>query len=385
MPRVELPPRRSLVLDLGLILIGIGLETAVSVSSQTRAFGHHVPLWTVSLVMFVAYLPIFWRRRFPRALLVWMSVIAASQLAVDYTPFFGLVVAMFGVGRYCRLRPAVLSGLLAIVPITFGAFAGSRADWTVGFYATYALLWALLLGGVWWAGRSLRLAESLRRRQRAMLLAAAQRRRQQERLALARELHDSVAGSISAMVLQAAGAKAVRQRDEARAEAALDVIVDTGTQAVREMQRLLGLLRSEDDSLDVIVTESASHENLPELVEAAERRGLQVALEVEGAPHAVSPSVSTAAYRVVQESLTNALKHAGTGSAVDIEVHWRQRDLELEVRSHSHQSELPDLPSTGYGLAGLGERIRLVGGTFSFRQERDAFVTTATLPLADGA
>ena len=369
-------PVRRLTLDAGLILLAVGVETmvATTIDSGLPVFGTAAPLPVVSLGAVVAYLPLLQRRQFPRAVLIWMCALGCLDPWLgDYVPFVGLVIACFAVGQYCTLREGLPVGLFLVPPIAVGV-SGSAA--------LLGVLWAVVFAAFWWAGRSLQIAELARRQQRELLLEAARLRRRQERAALARELHDSVAGSITAMVLQATGARAMRRRDQAPPEPALDLIIETGGDASREMHRLLDLLRAEDDSLDIIITESASHEDLPELVRMAERRGLHVDLEVDGAPHEVSASVSTAAYRVVQESLTNALKHAGTGSSVDVEVHWHSDDLELEVRSHAHRRDLPPLPSTGYGLAGLGERIRSVGGTFSFRQEKDAFVTSATLPLA---
>ena len=370
---------RHRALDAGLVLFAIGVEGILG-GSGTPLLWWHVPYWVVLLLFLVLYLPLFLRRRFPLAVLAWMAVLAWSHLFTPHWSFMGLVIAVFSAGRWCHpwWRSRVVAAALTSVGIV-GMSLENDADPLIT-----AMLWVVLFTGAWLAGWSLQLAEAERIHQRRALLEAARQRRHQERLALARELHDNVAGSISAIVVQAAGAKALKDRGDPRAEAALDVIAHTGTVAVEQMQRLLNLLRADDDTVDLIVTESETYADLPDLVEEAARRGLQVRLQTAGEPHGVTPGVSAATYRVVQESLTNALKHAGSGSTVDIDVQWHREDVEVQVRSHAGETEVPELPSTGFGLAGLGERIRLVGGTFSFRQDRDAFVTTARLPLRPG-
>ena len=371
---------RRRALDAGLILFAVGIEGMLG-ARQGPFQRWEAPYWAVLLAFVVLYLPLFWRRRYPLAVLAWMVVLSYLHLVGPHWPFVGLFIALFSVGRWA---PAGLSvrGTTAVL-IVAGAIGTSLENRNEDLWQTI-LVWLVMCVGVWMAGWSLQLAETQRLQQRAALLEAARRRRHQERLALARELHDNVAGSISAIVVQAAGAKALKDRGDPRAEAALDVIAHTGTVAVEQMQRLLNLLRAEDDSVELIITESETYADLPELVQEAERRGLQVRLHTDGEPHGVTPGVSAATYRVVQESLTNALKHAGSGSVVDIDVQWRPEDVEVQVRSRAGEVEVPDLPSTGFGLAGLGERIRLVGGTFSFQQDSDAFVTTARLPLRPG-
>ena len=370
---------RHRVMNAGLILFSVGVEGVLGASAPPL-LGWRPPYWAVLLCLVVLYLPLFWRRRFPLPVLAWTSVLAWGHLVTGHWSFMVLVIAAFSAGRWCRTRwqsRAAAAGLGVV------AIIGMSQQNEVNPWVT-ALLWAVILTGAWLAGWALQLAEVQRIHQRRTLLEAARQRRHQERLALARELHDNVAGSISAIIVQAAGAKALKDRGDPRAEAALDVIAHTGTVAVEQMQRLLNLLRADDDSVDLIITESETYHDLPELVREAERRGLHVHLDTAGEPHGMTAGVSSATYRVVQESLTNALKHAGPGSTVDIDVQWRRSDLEVQVRSHAGEVDAPELPSTGFGLAGLGERIRLVGGTFSFRQDRDAFVTTARLPLRPG-
>lgn len=371
---------RRRVVDAGLILFAVGIEGALG-ARQGPFQQWDAPYWAVLLAFVVLYLPLWWRRRYPLVVLGWMAAVSYLHLVGPHWPFMGLIIAVFSAGRWARPRPAArLATALLILIGTIGTGLENRD----GDLLLTVLLWLVMSAGAWLAGWSLHLAESQRLQQRMTLLEAARTRRHQERLAFARELHDNVAGSISAIVVQAAGAKALKDRGDPRAEAALDVIAHTGTVAVEQMQRLLNLLRADDDSVELIITESETYADLPDLVQEAERRGLQVRLRTDGEPHGVTPGVSTATYRVVQESLTNALKHAGSGSAVDIDVQWRPEDVEVQVYSRAGEREVPELPSTGFGLAGLGERIRLVGGTFSFRQDSDAFVTTARLPLRPG-
>ncbi|MDO5741217.1 MAG: histidine kinase, partial [Ornithinimicrobium sp.] len=226
-----------------------------------------------------------------------------------------------------------------------------------------------------------------------------------ERQRIARELHDILSHSVSAMMMQAAGARAVAARlsQERPEDQRLDTVHDslttiekTGSQSMRELHRLLGILRdregedTEGSVLNIDVSDGLPGEpvilNLLDLVSLSRQSGLTVELHDSGAQRVLDPSVKTAAYRVVQESLTNALKHAGRGAVVDIFQVWQDDRLQLQVRSRAgHDGTRPGTPSGGTGLFGLRERVELVGGHFESGWAGEEFVTTARLPLTGGS
>jgi signal transduction histidine kinase len=178
-----------------------------------------------------------------------------------------------------------------------------------------------------------------------------------ERLRLARELHDIVAHSVTLMILQAAGARAVAGAGDERVCRSLSVIEEAGGQAMAELHRLLGLLRSADPDSDSTAVDSHLRVgDVAQLVELAHAAGQQVQLSVDGAGGQLDPSVDLAAFRVVQEGLTNAAKH-GAGAATTVRLTWRKDSLHIEIcnsvsdtsRDRAAMARL----SSGLGVQGL--------------------------------
>ena len=201
-----------------------------------------------------------------------------------------------------------------------------------------------------------------------------------ERRRIAREMHDIVAHSISVMVVQAGGARRIMDTDPERAAAAGAEIEHTGRAALLEMRRLLGAFR--DAAAGAQRAPAPSVEELGALVERARSAGLPVQLTVEGEPRALPPGIGVAAYRVVQEALTNALEHA-TGSATDVRVRWNDDSLELVVADRG-PGPVPGRAreGRGHGLIGMRERVSLYGGELrTGRRRGGGFEVHARLPL----
>jgi signal transduction histidine kinase len=190
-------------------------------------------------------------------------------------------------------------------------------------------------------------------------LAAEQRERDarhavaEERRRIAREMHDVVAHSISLMVVQAGGARRILARDRERAVQAAQRIRQAGADALAELDTLLGVL---DESFA-----GPTLDGLPALVEQAEHAGLPVELAIEGTPRPLPAGAELAAYRVVQEALTNAIKHAG-GATTRVRVSWSDAALELHVGDRGDGGPAPRLAGAGHGLFGMRERVRPYGG-----------------------
>jgi signal transduction histidine kinase len=276
-----------------------------------------------------ATLPLALRRRFPFAVLcVVMGAIAAQALLTS--PLKGLsggialVLAVYSVAAHTRQRCALLGlaiALSAVIPL-----AEDVADFAFD---------ALVVGGSWLVGRALRttrlraheleaLAAQLanEREERARLAVAAERAR------IARELHDVVAHSVSTMVVQAEAGEALLDGHPKRSREAFQSIESTGREALAEMRRLLGLLRRGDQELALVPQPSMAH--LEQLLRRVREVGLPVDLKIEGHPRPLPPGLDLSAYRIVQEALTNTLKHAGRAHAW-VTVRYRDQAVELEI------------------------------------------------------
>jgi signal transduction histidine kinase len=198
-----------------------------------------------------------------------------------------------------------------------------------------------------------------------------------ERTRIARELHDVVAHAISVIVLQAKGGRRMLAIEPEQTRQALDTIVDSGEQALTEMRRLLGMLRRSDDELAMAPLPSLRQLDI--LAEQVSSAGLPVELRVEGEPVALAPAVDLSAYRIVQEALTNALKHAGPARA-RVVVRYGARDLELEISDDGRGTATAN--GGGHGLAGMRERADLFGGEVEgVDRPEGGFVVRARLPL----
>jgi len=206
--------------------------------------------------------------------------------------------------------------------------------------------------------------------------AAAQRAVAEERARIARELHDVIAHSVSVMTVQAGAVRRLLQPGQERERLALEAIESTGREALTEMRRLVGLLRRQGTMPDF--SPQPSMRAVDVLIGTIREAGLPVELAVEGEPTELAPGVDLAAYRVIQEALTNALKYAGPARAW-VTVRWREDEIEVEIANDGRSEAAGD--GTGHGLVGLRERVALVGGAIdSGPRAGGGFVVTARLP-----
>ena len=212
-------------------------------------------------------------------------------------------------------------------------------------------------------------------------VAAADRAVAEERRRIARELHDVVAHSVSVMTVQAGAVRRLLRPDQERERQALEVIEATGREALTEMRRLVGLLREQGAMPEF--APQPSMRTVDVLVGTVREAGLPVEIEIEGEPRELPPGVDLSAYRIIQEALTNALRYAGPAHAW-VTVRWKDRELELEI-ANDGRSE-PGREGVGHGLAGLRERVALVGGSIeSGPRSGGGYVVRAHLPLRGAA
>jgi signal transduction histidine kinase len=201
-----------------------------------------------------------------------------------------------------------------------------------------------------------------------------------ERARIARELHDVIAHSVSVMTVQAGAAEEMLKHDPARALEPIRAVQETGRQALVEMKRLVGILRTEDEEIGLAPQPGLA--DLDRLVRQVRDAGLPVEVKVEGEPRPLPLGVDLSAYRVVQEALTNALKHAGRATAT-VTLRYGERDVTIEVADDGAGAPEKD---GGHGLIGMRERIGVFGGTFAAGpRESGGFAVSARLPIGDGA
>jgi signal transduction histidine kinase len=284
-----------------------------------------------------------------------------------------LLLALYNAAAHTSGRRTLLAAGLVVVLF----LANLAVDFPEGIQAEGIVFYALILGAPWSVGRAVRgwrLSDSRLKQQEAEAEAAIV----EERARIARELHDVIAHSISVMVLQARGGRRVLQAEPADAREAFAIIEQTGHQALEEMRRLLGMLRTTAE-VPVLAPQPSLRE-LDRLVAQMEAAGLPVQVAVEGDARELPPSVDVSAYRIVQEALTNALKHAGHARA-RVVLRYQANDLELEIADDGLGTG--DGPGSGYGLIGVRERVSIYGGELQAgRRPQGGFTLRVRLPLA---
>ncbi len=290
------------------------------------------------------------------------------------------LLIFYGAGAFLE-GPRAWAGLVA-------GLAGICADALItdAGISTVFFGGAFLIGLPWLIGRMLRGQAARERsdRERSEQLDAerelhASTAAYSERIRIARELHDVIAHSISVMVIQAGGARAVMDSEPDRAEASLDFVQRAGREALAEMRRLLGILDAGGDPRALAPQPGLA--NLEDLIVRTRRAGLATDLTVEGVQAPISPALDLCAYRIVQEALTNAIKHAGPAHA-GVHVRWAPEALELEVVDDGDGPADANGSEGGHGIAGMRERAGLHGGTIQAGAGGDGgFAVRAHLPL----
>jgi signal transduction histidine kinase len=347
----------------------------------------HGSPWALTLFALAWGLPLFTRRRFPVAAPAATVVLVAVQAAIwEHTVPYSLgafLMVLIAVSQFGLLGPttaglagAVLTAI-AIVIVIVRDPNGSPGD-LVFVSAIAAVAWLI---GFAFHERNRRTVELTERAERAERARESEARAAaaEERARIAREMHDVVAHSLSVMVVQAEAAEAMLDSDPARARRPLAAVQETGRGALGELRRMLGVLREMAADGPALAPQPGLS-GLDELVRQVREAGLPVSVRVEGKPRPLPPGIDLSAYRIVQEGLTNALKHAGPASA-EVVVRYGPRDLELEVRDDG-RGRGSGSNGGGHGLLGMRERVALYGGELAAGpRPGGGFALTARLPL----
>jgi signal transduction histidine kinase len=334
-------------------------------------------------VLFVAAIvaPLAWWRTYPlraTACLLAIAVLAEWLSSAADLPaiWFTLLALSFGLGAHEDGRGALAGMALMVVGVVAtSAIGGSLTVGEVGFPAV--LVAAFCVAGRTARSRA-RLAGELHEaaaRASERRAARAERAVVEERKRIAREMHDVVAHSMSVMVVQAGGARRILERDPLRARDAAQLIADTGREAIGELQRLLGVLHIEPAPAPTL-------DGLDGLVARARAAGLPVALTVEGERRPLPEGVELAAYRVLQEAITNAIKYADA-AATEVHVRYGQLDVQLQVSDCGPGAGAPGrVGGGGHGLVGMRERVRIFGGELhTGRRAGGGFEVRARIPV----
>jgi signal transduction histidine kinase len=312
------------------------------------------------------------------AVLVFAAGFDNQSVGILAVPF----LALYSLGRHTRGLEAAIGGLLVLADTVAFLIGDGPPIWSpsdIGFALGF-------VGGPWAVGLAIRL-----RREREQTLSARnvelqrdqeERARQAvsaERARLARELHDVVSHAISVTVLQARGGRRMIGTDDTQVRRAFDAIEHTNTQALGDMRRLLSLLRKAEDEPPMEPQPSLAR--LESLAQQVRDSGLGVQVSVHGAAADVPPGVDLSAYRIIQEALTNVLKHAGSAAEARVEVTYGERDLSILVSDdgalHTNGS------AGGQGLIGIRERVAVTGRRVKAGPgELGGFVVQAWLPYA---
>jgi signal transduction histidine kinase len=374
-----LDPFRADLLLAGAFLIEALIELAVIVPDDAP----HPALAVLLIAVVASALAVRRRRPVAAALLAVPVQIAANELGRAYTdhlisPFFAILLILYGIGRHVEGRAVPLLYVYAAVCMAIAQGTDDYDD-TIG---NYLLTLVFLVGAPILVGRVLRhrarlnrtLVEKTRRLERERVERAAVAA-EEERTRIAGELHDVVAHALSAMVVQASGARRLAERDPVRAGDAFLAVERSGREALTEIRSLLGVLRREDEELALAPQPSLRH--VETLVRKSRAAGLPVELAVEGDGKELPLGLDLTAYRVIQEALRDALDHGHAGGA-RVRVTYAGDHVEVEVVDDGRGAARP--------LLGIRERVTLLGGQLRAGARRDGgHVVRARLPLGGAA
>lgn len=344
--------------------------------------------WFLIPAALVTILPLLLRRQFPFVAPALVVVMAAAMSFVEgnfapfsFSIFISIIAASFllGMNRERREALAAIPLLVALVVIAVRNQPGGEAG-------EYVFITVILLCA-WTGGFALsrRLAEAHRAEERARVMQEQQERVaeeavQEERARIARELHDVVAHHVSVMTVQAGAVRRLLKPEQDREREALVSVEETGRKALTEMRRLLGVLKQEGEA--PALRPQPGIRTLGTLLDQIREAGLPVELITEGDPVELPSGVDLSAYRIVQEALTNALKHAGPARAWVV-LRYREGSLELEIANDGRdEAAQKDGGQHGHGLVGMRERVAVYGGELdSGPRPGGGFAVRARLPI----
>lgn len=381
-PFARWPRAADAVLAVFLVLFSIFVaEGGQDQDPYFRTLGE-VP-WVAVVIYVLAGGALYWRRQQPLAVL---GVNLFAQVALtalgDPNGLWSMPFALYAVGRYAADDRGSYAGVgVALALLSVATLLEGEPLTNVGFAAVFIFL-------VWYIGRYLRVRGNYLRllEERAAQLEReqdieARRAVAEERTRIARELHDVVAHRVSLMTVQAGAAKTVAADDPQSSLQAMEAVENAGRQALDELRHLLGVLRPEAEANGLGPQPGIA--DVPRLVEELREANLQVSLTMDDKLESLPARVALSAYRIVQESLTNVLKHAGPSANTEIRLSEEDNEVVIEVLDNGRGAAL--LPGSGHGIVGMRERAQLLGGSLEAGpRPGGGFQVLARLPIGMG-
>jgi signal transduction histidine kinase len=372
--------------DVG-VAVGSGVVTLAAVLGNGLADTSEVPVagsrWWVAPLLLVPAVALLWRRTRPLATVIGVYLPIALHALVSGDGGIGLYVvwpgwvSLYALAVYGSRRQLLLGIGFALAGILVHDYNDPQA-WEAGAAATMwwelAMFVAPLIGGVVAGSRRARTLAT----EKALVEAEARAAVGEERARIARELHDVVTHHVNLVVLQAMAASGMLDRDPERVREPLRVIESSGREALTEMRRLLGVLREDDAERPLAPQPGVA--DVDALVGSARTAGLSVGLAVSGTPRRLPAGLALTVYRIVQEALTNAARHAA-GSRVGVSLRYEPESVEVAVVDDGGEQVEHGAPGGGRGLLGMRERVAVFAGTLETGPSADGgFAVHARLP-----
>ncbi len=385
---LSLPP---LVFDglLAVALFAFSFVSRLEVDADTLAPFRREPDGLNLLLTALMTLPLVLRRVHPIPVFVLTLLTWGADRVLDYpatTSSAAVVLVFHSIGSELPRRMSTAIGVPVVVAVSaftvLGAVTLESVTWGSAVFTLLATAVPLLLGREVHERRR-RFTELEERAERAEREREARAKQAvaDERARIARELHDVVAHQMTVMTLQAEGAHRVAGSSDPRIVEALGVIRDAGREALGEMRRMVGLLRDPDAATpDMAPLPQLS--DLDTLIAGIERAGVPVDFSVSGTPHKLGEGIELSVFRIVQESLTNAVRHGGPGVSATVAIHYGDDRLDVSVRDDGRGAANRDENGDGHGLVGMRERVAVLGGTFTAGpRPGGGFEIEASLPV----
>jgi signal transduction histidine kinase len=370
------------VIDVALVAFVLVTGVIAGLVMLTRDPGQ--PAAVAVGVLLLQGVSLYWRRRHPVAVfaIVVCSMLVGQLLGIRGGPGLALLAAVYSVAVYARSQPRLAVAGLGVLAV-FGGVGGSliiRSDAWAAALAVGAISLVAWVIGDYTRNRRRYLVEL---QARALLLEqqSEENRRQaaeEERLRIARELHDVVSHNVSVMAIQAGAARLAGGDAVAQALSSIEV---TARDTLSELNRLLGVLRR-SDSGGPSLSPQPGIAQLESLLASAREAGLQAEVRTHGEPRTLPAALDLSVYRIVQEAVTNALKHSGAGR-IEVRIDYASGSLTLAITDDGRGASVDSLSaSTGHGLVGMRERVEIFGGRLETASSPlGGFTVRAHLPL----
>ena len=336
----------------------------------------------VVVLLAIAACSLFWRRSRPLTVLATTLVMMAVSTALGYSfDFFGVPIVLYSVGRYeINDRLSQIGGAAIGIIGLMMVFDSSESLPDIGISFVILFLCWYLGRRIRARGEYLRLLQERAEQLEREKIYESQRAVAAERGRIARDLHDVVAHQVSLMTVQAGAAKTIAGIDPSKALQAMEAVETAGRQALVELRHLLGVIRPEEEPGQLAPQPGLA--DVPQLVESFHSAGLLVSYSVHPAQQNLPAGIDLTIYRIIQEALTNVIKHAGENATAGVKVEIDQQDVTVEISDNGQAKDERKFEQSGYGIVGMRERATMLGGSLEAKPcENGGYLVRCHLPL----